>query len=42
VAHVIDNATQALQGVLERAAAEDYDALAQTIDMLQNPETLLE
>ena len=42
VAHLIDNAAQALQGVLDRAATEDYDVLTQTIDMLQNPETRLE
>lgn len=42
VAHVVDNAGQALQGILDRASDEDYDSLQQTIDMLQNPETLLE
>ena len=42
VAHVIDNAAQALQAILDRASDEDYDTLQQTIDMLHNPETLLE
>lgn len=42
VAHLIDNASSALQGVLESAGGESYDALLQTIDMLHNPETLLE
>lgn len=42
VAHLIDNATQSLQGLLESLGTEDYGALIQTIDMLQNPETLLE
>ena len=42
VAHVIDNAGQALQAILDRANDEDYDSLQQTIDMLHNPETLLE
>lgn len=42
VAHVVDNAGQALQAILDRASDEDYDSLQQTIDMLHNPETLLE
>ena len=42
VAHLIDNASQSLQGLLESLGTEDYGALLQTIDMLQNPETLLE
>ena len=42
VAHLIDNASQSLQGLLESQGTEDYAALLQTIDMLQNPETLLE
>jgi len=42
VAHVVDNAGQALQAMLDRANDEDYDSLQQTIDMLHNPETLLE
>ena len=42
VAHVVDNAGQALQAILDRANDEDYDSLQQTIDMLHNPETLLE
>jgi hypothetical protein len=42
VAHLIDNACQSLQGLLERAGEEDYEPLLQTIDMLHNPETLLE
>ena len=42
VAHVIDNAAQALQAILDRASDEDYDTLQQTIDILHNPETLLE
>ncbi len=42
VAHLIDNASQSLQGLLESLGTEDYGALIQTIDMLQNPETLLE
>jgi hypothetical protein len=42
VAHLIDNASQSLQGLLESQGTEDYGALLQTIDMLQNPETLLE
>jgi hypothetical protein len=42
VAHLIDNASWSLQGLLESLGTEDYGALLQTIDMLQNPETLLE
>ncbi len=42
VAHLIDNASQSLQGLLESLGTEDYGALLQTIDMLHNPETLLE
>ena len=42
VAHLIDNASQSLQGLLESQGTDDYGALLQTIDMLQNPETLLE
>jgi hypothetical protein len=42
VAHLIDNASQSLQGLLESLGTEDNGALLQTIDMLQNPETLLE
>lgn len=42
VAHVVDNAGQALQAILDRANEEDFDSLQQTIDMLHNPEALLE
>jgi hypothetical protein len=42
VAHLIDNACQSLQGLLEGTGGEDYEPLLQTIDMLHNPETLLE
>ncbi|MEW6510323.1 MAG: hypothetical protein AB1428_05130 [Bacteroidota bacterium] len=41
VAHLIDNAGQALQEVLG-GPEENYTPLLQTIDMLHNPETLLE
>jgi hypothetical protein len=42
VAHVIDHTSQVLGGIVEEAGAEDYGPLVQTIDMLHNPETLLE
>ena len=42
VAHLIDNASQSLQGLLESLGTEDYAALEQTIEMLHSPETLLE
>jgi hypothetical protein len=42
VAHLIDNASQSVQGLLESTGREQYDSLQQTVGMLQNPETLLE
>jgi hypothetical protein len=42
VAHLIDNASQSVQGLLEATGPEQYDSLQQTVEMLHNPETLLE
>ncbi len=40
--NLIDNACLTLQTVLEGVGAEDYDALQQTIQLLEDPRTLLE
>jgi hypothetical protein len=42
VAHLIDNASQSVQGLLESTGTDQYDSLQQTVEMLHNPETLLE
>jgi len=42
VVHLLDNANITLQTVLDGAGPEDYDSLQQTIELLQNPHTVLD
>jgi hypothetical protein len=42
VVNFIDNANLTLQTVLETVGAEDFDSLHQTIQLMENPGTLLE
>lgn len=42
VAHLVDNASQSVHGLLEATGTVQYDSLQQTVEMLHNPETLLE
>lgn len=42
VVHLLDNANITLQTVLDGAGTEDYDSLQQTIELLQNPRTVLD
>jgi hypothetical protein len=42
VLNLVDNANMTLQTVLEAVGAEDFDALQQTIQLLENPDTIFE
>lgn len=42
IVHLLDNANITLQTALDASGTEDYDALQQAIDLLKNPQTVLD